>query len=212
MKSPRILFLLACSLLVPPLFAQQTIEEKSGRYVTVPADVVLLVIASQPDCPLLIESARVLRSLEGDSPGFYSYQLRNIGTKPIIGYTLSVWNTDAAGSTLNPVTLAGELVPNQTMRYPFLHQEPDLVPMSNELRQKLGFDVPLRFVAVIMVEHVRFSDGSSYDDDKLSSVVQEYFLKINGFRTTEKAPRSRHRNKRRGARRSQPLFKQNVSS
>ncbi len=193
MKSSFAMMLLACCISATPLFGQEKADRKAGQYFVIPPNILLLAIASQPECPLLIESARILRSSDAKSPGFYNYQVRNRGTRAITSFTLSIWYSDATGATLNPVRLEQELLPTQSIVFPFKNDEFELVPLTDELRDKQRLNKPYETLAVIMVEYVHFSDGSIYHAEELSSVVQNYFLKINGFPVGVKSKRTRHR-------------------
>lgn len=174
-------FLLANFCFVSQLFGQDLGSKTRNRYFLVPMDAVLVASVAEPECPLVIENVRLLRDVEGRTPGFYAYQLRNIGTKSIAAYTLSVWYSDATGATLKPETIEGNLLPNDTMLAPSLKRGLELVPLSKELRQRLGLHKVQQVLAVIMVEHIHFTDGTSYHSEKLSSAIEQYFLKMNGF-------------------------------
>jgi len=151
------------------------------QYVLVPMNTVLVATIAEPECPLVIESVRLLKDVDGRTPGFYTYQLRNIGTKSITAYALSVSYSDATGGSLKLESIEGGLLPDHTMPAPSLKPDLELVPLSKELRQRLGLDKVQPLLAVLMVEHIYFADGSSYHSEKLSSTVQQYFLKVNGF-------------------------------
>jgi hypothetical protein len=192
-------FLMANFCFVTQLLAQDVSSRVKKQNVLVPMDTVLVATIAEPECPLVVENVRLLKDVGGRTPGFYAYQLRNIGTKSITAYALSVSYSDATGSSLKLERIEGGLLPDHTIPAPSMKLDLELVPLSKELRHRLGLDKVQPLLAVLMVEHIYFADGSSYHSEKLSSAVQRYFLKVNGFATSDasKLQRNRYRPLRR---------------
>jgi hypothetical protein len=79
---------------------QQNGLHEHNRYVVAPSEPYLLVIASQPDCPIQFENAKALARIGGG--GALSYQVRNRGTKAIKRFKpASVASGGASGSILD---------------------------------------------------------------------------------------------------------------
>jgi hypothetical protein len=178
--------LVACCLLI--LFAigsavgQQSERQKGRRYVVAPSEVILLAVASQPDCPLQIEKAKYL--LGADGGWTVSYQVRNRGTKPIRSYSVVAWNAFGAGGTVNEPNMTGRLLmPRSTVRVPRSGYQ--IVPLSEELRSRLQLRGSMKLIVVLVVERIIFADRSRYDRELTSKALQEYFEKVDA-----RAPRS----------------------
>jgi hypothetical protein len=71
--------------------AQSSGQDPSRTAVIVPPDVALAVVVSQPDSPLKIEEAEILRYFSGGYGP--SYRLRNAGRKTIVAYTIAKWSS-----------------------------------------------------------------------------------------------------------------------
>ncbi|HWN11000.1 MAG TPA: hypothetical protein VNO50_17310 [Pyrinomonadaceae bacterium] len=178
MRNKLIVFLLMVSYLVSAVSVSQGEELKKKQYVVVPPEHILLVIASQPDCPLKIENARLLAGTNGGGAGIY--QVRNQGTKAIQAVTLATWSSVDTGSTTswprkltNEVVMPGGLVP-------FDEEGPlEIVPLTQELREKLKFGTMLG-VAILMVVKVTFTDGSTYDAEPTFKALRSHLRQLNG--------------------------------
>ena len=91
-----------------------------------------------------------------------------------------MWTASGVGSTWQEFTqdaerevLPGELVTTR-------EDDPkiEIVPLTDEIRDKMKLRGPLHGVVVLMVEQVRFSDGSGYTDERTSKALQSYFARI----------------------------------
>lgn len=71
------------------------------RYVVVPSESVVLVAASQPDCPIEILDSKLLNAVDGSRRAGFQYVLRNRGTKPI--RYVSVWALNSAATGGGPL-------------------------------------------------------------------------------------------------------------
>lgn len=180
--------MLAC--LVGRASGQEHEQQKKKRAVIVPSDVILAVIAHQPDSPLQFDMAGIVRYLDGE--GTEIYRLRNTGSKPIRAYTIAVWTTSGGGDVVGEGRAGGKaelLMPGQTA--PQSNEEKDIqfVDLTSELRDKLKLRGPLQTVIVFMVVRVELVDGSTYDDETTLKALQTYFQGIQGNAVTKSTDR-----------------------
>lgn len=171
-----ILFLMiSCS--VSAMSITQGKEQEKKQYVAIPPEHILLVIASQPDCPLKFEKAQLLAGTNGG--GTEVHKVRNQGTKAIRAVTIATWSSVNTGSTTSwprkptdEVVMPGELVP-------FDGEEPmNIVPLTDQLREKLKFGHMIG-VAILIVVKVTFTDGSTYDAEPTFKALRNHVEKLN---------------------------------
>src|SRR5260370_37983381 len=79
---------LLCACAVSTAWRQQSNSQDEHRFVVMPREQGLLLIAPQPDSPLKFENARLLVNIKS---GLWvkSFELRNRGEKPIRGFTVA---------------------------------------------------------------------------------------------------------------------------
>jgi hypothetical protein len=148
--------------------------------VVAPAQTIFLTVAAQPECPLKIENARMLLSVDG-GPTFYTYQLVNRGHKPIHYFTVSAW---PGGTLSNPPPWDGRittrlLMPGRSVAgTDKLDPGMEIVPLTSELRTKLKLDGIMKAVVVLMVDQIRYADGSVYDNRPTLESLGAYFEKV----------------------------------
>ena len=158
-------------------------QQQKRKYVVAPPETVFLAVAAQPECPLKIENARMLLSVDRNYP-IYQYRLVNRGTKPIHYFTVVAWHSGGTGGTLgNPAPWDGRitnrlLAPGRILQTGKLDRDVELVPLTAELRAKLNFDGALKNVTVLLVDHITFADGSTYDNRKASEALVSFFEKL----------------------------------
>jgi hypothetical protein len=179
MTSKIIVFLFITSLAVSSSYSQQ---RQKRKYVAAPAENIFLAIASQPECPLKIENARMLLSIEGNRP-IYQYRLINRGPRPIHYFTVVAWYSGGTGGTLsNPAPWDGRITKRLLMPGHIApdkrDQDIEVVPLTAELRTKLGLSDSMKVVAVLLVDHVTFADASTYDNRKASQALGDFFEKF----------------------------------
>jgi hypothetical protein len=137
-----------------------------------PAQNMLLLVASQPDCPLLIEESKLLVDLSNASekPRF-EYKVRSTSNKPIRSYKIAAWWHNQTGGTLGGKPLdkliqRGEVIQNYDKDY-------QVVPLSDDLKERLG--PRMRGLVVLMVYQVSFQDGTEYNGEPLAHSMLQFF-------------------------------------
>jgi hypothetical protein len=147
-----------------------------------PIDRVMLAVASQPDCPLQIESAKILLPVVGGGLAA-SYQLRNQGTKPlgIKSVHLLMIGPDAEsewedrpkdGSTIPLMPRAFMLGADDPMRFT------EIVPLTDEIRNHLKTPDDRLAVVVLMIEEIEFTDGTTYNAKDAGKNLRTYFKNL----------------------------------
>jgi hypothetical protein len=183
----RITLMMALVLMTGRAIAAQT---NRVQLFVAPSDSYLLAVASQPDCPLQIEGAKLLLSVKHGGWAA-SYQLRNRSSAPlrIRLVKLSMWSAQGAGSSwedllekeTGTLVMPGEAVP--------IHDDRpvEIVPLTVELRAKLKLNSGLRAVVVLMIDQVQVVNGTSFDASKTAQALEKYFENIE-LSSTSKAP------------------------
>ena len=148
-------------------------------YVIVPAQDIFIAVAAQPDCPLRIEEAQLLMPVD-QGRARYRYKLSNKGDKPIHYFTVVAWNDEGAGGTLKgPPPWDGRitdrlLYPGEAVQVG--QSDLPIVPLNSTLREKLKLTGKLQTMVILLVEHIRFADGSEYDAQAASKSLSEFFF------------------------------------
>ena len=170
-------------------YGQQSIPQR--KYVVVPSKVMLLLTASQPDCPLKFDDAQLLISANKDGAWGASYKLRNAGSKPIQSVSVVMWTSDGSGGTLSsPIgNDKTTIMPGETVS----GGSEEVVPLTDELRAKLQLEEPMKAVVVLLVEKIKFADGSVYNNEGVSQALLGYFndLENRGYRDSPKKAKGR---------------------
>src|SRR6266542_6948631 len=171
---------LVCFWVGVSVWAHQSSEEP--KFVISPSDTYLLAVISHPDCPIQIENAKLLLFIGRGCNWGASHQLRNVGTKPlrIHSITLSMWTAQGVGATWEDLSQDSEKAVSPGELIPIREDDRkiEIVPLTDEIRDKLRLRGPLRAVVVLMIEQVRFSDGSVYSDERTSKALKSYFQEI----------------------------------
>jgi hypothetical protein len=162
-------------LLASKTFAQQKGELPKKQYVVSPSEHILLAIASQPDCPLLVEEAKLLLNVNKGKPAFLvQHRVRNKGDKAIVSYHLAAWSSNATGGTLGTGRfLESPLLPGNI--YESRVEGDNVIPLTDEIRTSLKMDGNLKGILVLMVESIRFSDNSVYKSSDTSNALLKFF-------------------------------------
>ena len=162
----------SCLVLGSSMARPQNRPEKE-QFVIVPPENVMLLVASQPDSPLLIEQPKLLVSVEPRQRPRFEYQVRNIGKKVIRSYSIAAWSSDQTGGTLGGQPAKVNMRPGDT-REP-IKSECEIVPLTETLRDRLGLKGKMRGLFVLMVYEVTFEDGSKYDGEPTSRALLQLF-------------------------------------
>jgi hypothetical protein len=153
---------------------------RTRKYVVAPAQMIFLTVAAQPECPLKIENAQMLLSIDG-GPTSYTYRLVNRGRKPIHYFTVSAW---PSGTLMNPAPWDGRitkqlLMPGRSVPGTGkIDPDMEIVPLTNELRKKLKLDGTMKSIVILMVDQIRYADGSVYDNRPALEALSAYFEKV----------------------------------
>ena len=98
----RIALVLLILLSIPFVAKAQDAKEVGGsQYVIAPPENPLLTVASQPNCPLSIDNAKVLLNIDTSWAFNFSYDIHNRGDKPIRSSTIYFWTSEGTGGTLS---------------------------------------------------------------------------------------------------------------
>ena len=146
-------------------------------YVIVPAQDIFLAVAAQADCPLRIEEVQLLMPVD-NGRGRWRYKLTNKGDKPINYFTVAAWSAEGTGGTLSgPPPWDGRitdrlLYPGESVQVG--KSDLPIVPLNPTLREKLKLSGKLQTMVILLVEHIRFADGSEYDVRAESTSLSDF--------------------------------------
>jgi hypothetical protein len=132
------------------------------------SDSILLLTAAQPQAPIRIQEARLSFTTDRTQLEI-SYNIQNVGEKPIRYVTPVMWTSLGTGGTFRPVQQRnGLLMPGDVIR-----NGSTTLKVSDKVAQTLKGSVQV--LVVLMIESVTFGDGSVYSDDKTSKALLHYF-------------------------------------
>jgi hypothetical protein len=138
-----------------------------------PADIILTVVAYQPDSPL--EFVQALPIHEVDSGVAQVFQVRNRSRKPIRSFIVasvtSVGGGSMWGTKKRPVlTLLkpGDVYPSA------IEGSIEIIPLTQELRDRHGLRGPMKGVVTFIIVRVEFSDGSIYDAENVYDALKSF--------------------------------------
>uniref|UniRef100_A0A7C3PGU5 Uncharacterized protein n=1 Tax=Oscillatoriales cyanobacterium SpSt-418 TaxID=2282169 RepID=A0A7C3PGU5_9CYAN len=170
-----VMFWLICACVTNVVGGHQEQQIKKSRYVIVPREVVLPVIADQPDCPLKFEKVLYVAGI--DAGGGPVYEIRNQGTKPIQSFVIaalhSVGGANAWG--FRAETLNDWLMPGETEPKPDEVPQTEIIPLTDKLREQLKLNGPMKAIVIFMVVRVEFADGSIYSDEEVNKALHALF-------------------------------------
>lgn len=155
----------------------QNVNKEKERGCIIPSDDLLVVIASQPNCPIEVVNAYWVGFIGGGGLGFY--QLRNRATKPIKSYAIAIIGSDGGVTKYSSEAshpdyyfLPGETTPSSLEERNF-----DIVPITDQLREKIGLNGRMKAIKIFMVVQVEFGDGSKYDATSEYESLKTFFEK-----------------------------------
>jgi hypothetical protein len=168
-----ILMCIVCLCAFSAARGQQSDPEEGHRFAIVPSDQGLLVVVNQPESPLEFVNPKLLASMRGTwRPDF---RLRNRGTKPIRAYTVAAianaeWGWTARDS--DHYIMPGQVAPPLGKG-----EEGKIVPLTEELRDKLKLRGPMKGIMALTVVRVEYADGTVFED-KGYEAQREYFERL----------------------------------
>ena len=164
---------IGCLLIASVAYAQRPEHTDKRHFVPVPREVVLPVIVFQPSSPLQFEKVEQLMSIDGR--GGHISQLRNRGTKAIrrftVSYTFGVGTGGSweLGGPSDQLILPGQLAPT-----PPRDEAATVIPLTDQLREKLELRGPMQTIVFYMVERVEFADGTTFTDEAAAKALKSY--------------------------------------
>jgi hypothetical protein len=154
---------------------QLPLKKEQFRCFVEPSDIILTVIAYQPDCPLEFVKALPIHGVDGGVAQIY--QVRNRGAKAIRSFVVCTVTSVGAGSRWGATgkPLREALMPSQL--YPRLLEGDtyQIVPLTEELRERHSLRGPMKGVVTFIVAHVEFTDGSAYDAEREYTALQTFY-------------------------------------
>jgi hypothetical protein len=151
-----------------------TNRQSNNQFVKVQPEIVLPVIANQPDCPLQFENVNFLAGVKGS--GGPSLDVRNRGPKPLSSFTIAwfilgggsgTWEFKAANASewVRP----GGTWPTRPSRSPV-----EIVPLTESLLKRLKLDGPMQAICVLMIVKTEATDGTVYNSESLYKSLWQY--------------------------------------
>lgn len=142
-----------------------------------PREIVLPVIAVQPDCPLKFENVVNFAGVGGG--GYTGYQIRNTGRKAIRRFRVE--SSAGMGGTWfrndGTLLLPGQIAPYATRRCETCPQD-EVIPLTDDLREKLKLKGEMKAILILMVISVEFADGTTFDDEKAFNAMTSFIQNL----------------------------------
>ena len=171
-----LLLTLLCSALTTQ--AQQVEKPAKPRYIVIPPSDVLLTIASQPDCPIQFENARLLYDQESKRLR-YEFDARNRSPKAVAELAIDAWFAGGTGGTIiydwgrdGRLLIPGQVITELNVG------DKQIAPLSQELRKELKLKGEMRNLIVLVVRWVIFADGSNYEGSKDSEATVNFLERL----------------------------------
>jgi hypothetical protein len=162
------------------LFQVVTATQKNAddheSYFLEPKHSILPVIAYQPECPLEYKKVVLLHNIQGGSIDIQ--QLYNKSDKPIKACKFALITSAGTGREVafNSPNPDQYIMPGQTV--PGASKESlQIVPLTEGLAKQHKITADMIGIAVFMVVHVEFADGSSYDARHEYEALKKFFEK-----------------------------------
>jgi hypothetical protein len=152
-------------------------ERKAAKYAQVPTDLLLVVVAQQPDSPIKIENVKPLFNLE-DRRIQYEYELRNVSAKRIRRIGLSIWQIGGGGGDLVPFEFKKSILPAQ--KFDVGKADDSLiVDLDDSLKKQIGFvKEGMATISLVYVKTVWFEDGTIYEPMKTVNNLFDFLNKL----------------------------------
>lgn len=166
-------------------------EAHSAKAVIIPSEIYMPTIVAQGECPLKIEKAIVAKMLAGSQRAYF--QARNTGPKPIVFFQVAIWHSDNSGinaiwpyKRTQSVVLPGELAPSEMN-----DGSVEFVPLTDNLKRKLGLTGKMKKIVFFMVFKIEFQDGSIFDAMPLLNALEQHLTMFEERYEKEKFRRPR---------------------
>ncbi len=178
MKDKIAWLVIICFGIVSTTTAQQLKQQKE-KYVVVPAERVLMTVASQPECGIQFDEVRFIISIEGEG-STPSFIVRNNSSKPIREFTIGGpdWTMSWSEKFTKRLLMPGERAFEDDSNL-------DIVPLTAKLRERLNLNGPLA-VRVVMVIEVKYADGTTFDARPTYEALQNYTARLAELRANAK--------------------------
>jgi len=150
---------------------------QADKYLLLPSDILLVVVAQQPDSPVKIENTKALLNL-GNGSVHLVYELRNISKKRIRRIELSKWSLGGGGGDLVPFNVDGGLLPNQKVEIGKV-DESRIGDLSDSMKNKFGLvKENMAGIILIFVKRVWLDDGTLFEPTKMSDNLEEFLSRL----------------------------------
>lgn len=171
MKHKIVLCSLLWLTLVDSPSAQQVKQGTKEKFVVVPSELVLMTVASQPESGIEFKEVRFLVSLDGG--GTPSFIVRNRGAKPIRAFTIGGvdWTRTWSEHYTKRLLMPGETAFDGD-------DDIEIVPLTNELREKLKLNGPMKAKPTVMVIEIQYADGTTYDARSTYEALKEHSARL----------------------------------
>jgi hypothetical protein len=174
MRSLAIVASIVVAGLVNPAIGQLPDRKEKFRCFVEPADIILTVVAYQPDSPL--EFVQALPIHEVDSGVAQVFQVRNRSRKPIRSFIVATVTSVGGGSKwgIKERALLTLLKPGDVYPSTIEGATIEIVPLTQELRNRHGLQGPMKGVVTFIIVRVESSDGSIYDAENVYDALKSF--------------------------------------
>lgn len=169
--------LIACFIVSLVFATNGQTTAKADMYLLLPSDLLLVVVAQQPDSPVRIEN---IKSLINVAIGrvHLAYEVRNISKKKIRRIELSKWSLGGGGGDLVPFNVDEGLLPNQRVEIGKV-DESRIGDLSDSMKNEFGLvKEKMAGVTLLFVKSVWFDDGTFFQPTKMSDNLEEFLRRL----------------------------------
>ena len=164
-------FLILCMLPIS-IFSQKSVSDGSAEFVEVPREIILPVVAVQPNCPIQFEKISHLAGVNGGS--FTGYQLRNVGSKAIRRFIVA----SSSGAVFEWWRNSGEVVSPGEVVPQISDDQVKVVHITDKLSADLNLKGPMKGIIVLMVVSVEFVDGTKFEDKATYDAMKSFVERV----------------------------------
>lgn len=156
---------------------QGTDSSEGRQFVVMPRDIGLPLVVVQPESPLEFVDTQLLFSVSSRL-WVPSFRLRDCGTRPLRAFTVASagggergWKADSP---------AKYLMPGQIMALNGDGKDDEIVPLTEELRNRLGLRGPMKGIIALVVVSAEYADGSHFQEGGYEELT-EYLDTVRGI-------------------------------